>query len=384
MTSASAIRTRAHPVVRSCRSTNRLWAGWFELPCPFFADEILSAEGMIVIDRTELPRVAVFSLGGTIASTNQPGSTGGVIPHLGAEELTTAVPQLREYAQLETVAFRQTASGDLTFDDLVSLATEISARFADGYAGVVVTQGTDSIEETSFALDLLVDSDRPVVVTGAMRNPTLAGPDGPANLLAAVQVAAAPHAVGLGTVVLNDEIHAARFVRKTNTSSPSTFHSTITGPLGWVTEGRPRIAFRMRDHGHFIALHSMQVPPVSLLKISLGDDGRLIGQIAPLGYGGLVIEAFGGGHVPAAVVPPLAELAVRMPVVLSSRTGSGSVLQETYGFSGSERDLIERGLISSGFLDGLKSRVLMSLILASGGGLDDVRRGFDSMDQTTR
>jgi L-asparaginase len=314
---------------------------------------------MLVNGSTQLPRVAVFSMGGTIASTNQPGSSGGVTPRLGAAELTAAVPQLGDTAQLETVAFRQTASGDLSFDDLVSLASEITARFDNGYAGVVVT--------------------------GAMRNPTLAGPDGPANLLAAVQVAAAPHAIGLGcVVVLNDEIHAARFVRKTNTSSPATFHSTVTGPLGWVTEGRPHVAFRMGDHPHFAALASSQVPPVALLKMSLGDDGRLIGQVEPLGYSGLVIEAFGGGHVPAVVVPSLGALAAKMPVVLSSRTGSGSVLQETYGFPGSERDLLERGLISSGFLDGVKARVLMSLILASGGDLESVRHGFDLMDKTTR
>ncbi|MEO6826860.1 MAG: asparaginase [Microbacteriaceae bacterium] len=336
-------------------------------------------------DRTDLPRVAVFSLGGTIASTNQPGSAGGVTPQLGAAELTAAVPQLEDIAQLETVAFRQTASGDLTFEDLVALAAEITARLSSGYAGVVVTQGTDSIEETSFALDLLVESDRPVVITGAMRNPTLAGPDGPANVLAAVRVAAAPHADALGcVVVLNDQIHAARFVRKTNTSSPSTFQSTVVGPLGWVTEGRPHIAFRMRDHAHFTALAGIRFPAVALLKMSLGDDGRLLGPVESLGYRGLVVEAFGGGHVRAALAPTLGDLAAKMPVVLSSRTGSGSVLQETYGFPGSERDLLERGLIPAGFLDGPKARVLMSLILASGGDINDVRDGFDSMGQTTR
>ena len=322
-----------------------------------------------------LPQVTVFSLGGTIASTSAGG--GGVVPQLGARELVDAVPQLREVAGLETVAFRQTASGDLTFGDLVALAGEITKRFEAGDAGVVVTQGTDTIEETSFALDLLVRGPRPVVVTGAMRNPTLAGPDGPANLLAAVQVAAAPEAAGLGTlVVLNDEIHAARFVRKTHTASPATFRSPSTGPLGWVVEGRPRIAFRAPALDGVLTGVIDDVPPVALLTAVLGDDSRLIERLEELRYAGLVLEAFGGGHVPAHVVPALADLATRVPVVLASRTGGGEVLRTTYGFPGSERDLLDRGLIPAGFLDGPKARILLSLLLATGADLAGVRSTF--------
>ncbi|SDX79130.1 Asparaginase [Modestobacter sp. DSM 44400] len=181
------------------------------------------------------------------------------------------------------------------------------------------------IQETSFALDLLVGRNPPVVVTGAMRNPTLAGPDGPANLLAAVQVAAAPAAAGLGTVVVvNDEVHAARFVRKTHTSNPATFRSVTAGPLGWLVEGRPRIAFRLPAlAGVPYALDGGAVPPVALLTSVLGDDSRLLAHLAASGYAGLVLEAFGGGHVPAPVVPALAELASHLPVVLASRTGGG-------------------------------------------------------------
>ena len=329
-------------------------------------------------EQSPLRRVSVFSLGGTIASTNTAGaSSGGVVPQLGAADLVRAVPQLKETAELETVAFRQVPSGDLTLGDLRELAAEISARFEDGVDGVVVTQGTDTIEETSFALDLLVDAPRPVVVTGAMRNPTLAGPDGPANLLAAVQVAAAPAAAGVGAVVVfNDEIHAARFVRKGHTSSPSTFRSVTAGPIGWVVEGRPRIGLRPVPLQRDVLAHPAGDRPVALLTCALGDDLRLVGELERLGYAGAVIDSFGGGHVPGHAVPALTEVAARIPVVLASRTGGGEVLQETYGFPGSERDLLAHGLIPAGFLDGRKARILLSLLLTDGTQLAGVRTSF--------
>ncbi len=334
--------------------------------------------------QASLPKVTVFSLGGTIASTNDfAGGSAGVAPRLGARELVDAVPELREVAELEAVPFRQTASGDLTLPDLVSLAAETAKRFEAGVAGVVVTQGTDTIEETSFALDLLVRGPQPVVVTGAMRNPTLAGADGPANLLAAVRVAAFPQAAGLGTlVVLNDEIHAARFVRKTHTFSSSTFRSPSAGPLGWVVEGRPRVAFRVPELAGKPTGVGAEIPAVALLKCVLGDDSRLVEQVAALGYAGLVVEALGGGHVPARMVPALERLAGRLPVVLASRTGGGELLRETYGFPGSERDLLARGLVPAGFLDGPKARVLLSLLLATGAGTDEVRTAFEQANES--
>lgn len=331
--------------------------------------------------QSPLPQVTVFSLGGTIASTSDPGAaSGGVTPQLGAQELVAAVPQLGECARLETVAFRQKPSGDLTFEDLAALAAEIDVRFRAGGSGVVVTQGTDSIEETSFALSLLVHDPRPVVVTGAMRHPTLPGADGAANLLAAVQVAASPAARGLGTVVaFNDQIHSALFVRKTHTSSPATFASPTVGSLGWVVEGRIRVAFRPAAEPPRVSPRSAAFPPVALVRICLGDDARMLEQVESLGYAGLVVEAFGGGHVPAGMVPALEALAARMPVVLASRTGSGEVLSETYGFAGSERDLLARGLIHAGALDGLKSRVLMTLLLAEGADTSAVARAFAAL-----
>lgn len=328
-----------------------------------------------MVTERDRPLVTVFSLGGTIASTSTPGA-GGVTPRLGAAELLAGVPGLDGSAEVEPVAFRRVASGDLTFDDLIALAAEIGARFAAGAAGAVVVQGTDTIEETSFVLDLLVGAPNPVVVTGAMRNPTLAGPDGPANLRAAVLVAASSEARGLGVVaVLNDEIHAARFVRKTHTTSPAAFSSAPAGPIGRLVEDRPRIALRPA-RPPAVPVPAGPVPPVALLTMSLGEGERLIDQVGALGYAGLVVESFGGGHVPSWTVPALARLAAAIPVVLASRTGGGDILQSTYGFPGSERDLIARGLIPAGFLDGPKARILLSLLLANGAGIDRVRAAF--------
>ncbi|WP_279503223.1 asparaginase [Actinomadura sp. KC06] len=320
----------------------------------------------------------MFSLGGTIASTEKPGGGGGggVAPRLGAKELLEGVPGLDGSVGLEAVAFRRCPSGDLAFEDLIALAAEIKARFEAGAAGVVVVQGTDTIEETSFVLDLLIDAPNPVVVTGAMRNPTLASPDGPANLLAAVQVAASPEARGLGClVVLNDEVHAARFVSKTHTTSPAAFRSMTAGPVGWLVEGRLRIALRPAPLPA-VPVPAGPVAPVALLTMCLGDDGRLIERVGALGYAGVVVEAFGGGHVPARTVAALERLAATVPVVLASRTGAGDMLQATYGFPGSERDLIARGLIPAGFLDGPKARVLLSLLLGNGAGPEQVRTAF--------
>lgn len=321
-----------------------------------------------------LPKVTVFSLGGTISSTDAGGS--GVEPTLTGEALVSDVPEIAEVAEVSATSFRQAASGELTIEDLAELAAEITARIDAGAAGVVVTQGTDTIEETSFVLDLLVDRDAPVVVTGAMRNPTLPGGDGPANLLAAVQVAASEDARGIGTVVvLNDEIHAARFVKKTHTSNPATFRSPPVGPVGWISEGDVRVALRPVGRRK-ISISGEDTHHVCLLTIALGDDGRLLKAIDDQGCSGLVIEAMGGGHVPSVMVDALTDLARKMPTVLASRTGSGEVLRRTYGFPGAETDLLGRGLISAGSLDGLKARLFLTLLLQSGASREKIENEF--------
>ncbi|WP_428032249.1 asparaginase [Ancylobacter sp.] len=324
------------------------------------------------------PRLLVLSLGGTITMTA--GAGGGISPTLGAAELVAAVPGLAEVADIEARSPLKVGSASLTLENIVAVAGEIRAAFAQGFDGALVIQGTDTIEETAFALDLLVPGERPVVVVGAMRGPQQPGADGPANLLAAALVATSEAARGLGTlVVMNDQIHAARFVRKAHTALTSAFVSEMTGPLGLVAEGRVRILTRVaRPCLPALATPDGALPPVALLKIAMGDDGRLLRAVPGLGYTGLVIEGAGAGHVPGAMAEIVGEVATRIPVVLASRTLAGPVFERTYGYPGSEVDLLARGALSAGLLGGVKARLLLTLALAAGWERDAIARGLDA------
>ncbi|MER7209809.1 asparaginase [Streptosporangium sp. NPDC000239] len=323
---------------------------------------------------THSARIAVFSLGGTIAMV--PSAGGGVTPALTAHDLLAAVPGLDGLGvELEVHDFRQLPGASLSFADLIELATAVEQAVERGVDGVVVTQGTDTIEETVYTLDLLYGGQAPVVVTGAMRNPAMAGADGPANLLAAIRTAASRQARGLGClVVFGDQVHAARWVRKSHTSSPAAFVSPNYGAIGHVIEGRVRVPLRF-DRGPVLEADPRRAVRVVLHTVTLGDDGETV--LAAGGRAnGLVVAAFGVGHVPATMVPALTELAQGMPVVLASRTGAGPVHEGTYGFPGSERDLLSRGLIGAGYLDPLKARILLHLLLASGADGDRIAEAF--------
>jgi L-asparaginase len=314
--------------------------------------------------RPEQRRVLVISLGGTIAMTASAG--GGVTPALTADELLAAVPGLAETdVVVESIDFRRLPGASLGFSDLTAVAALTRDRMAAGINGVVVVQGTDTIEETSYLLDLHHAGPQPIVVTGAMRNPTMAGADGPANILAAVQTAASSAARDLGClVVLADEVHAARRVRKMHSTAGSTFRSPNGGPLGYLVEGQLRLLGRVPHRAAVPAPVDDRMFSVSLLTIAFGDDGLLLSCLGDR-IDGAVIAGFGAGHVPAHLVPALRDLAEHVPVVLASRTGAGSVLTATYGFPGSEHDLLSKGLISAGFLDAYKARVLLHTLLAA-------------------
>jgi L-asparaginase len=316
---------------------------------------------------TERPKVVILSLGGTIASAPASGDR-HASPILSASAISASVPGLSEVAELELIDLARLPSIDVTFD--LARRVVAAARDADahGSAGVVVTQGTDTLEEMSFTVDLLHEGDMPIAFTGAMRHAGLVGNDGPANLLDAVRTVSSPAARGLGcVVVLNEEIHSARAVRKMHTSSPAAFASPVVGPVGWMVEGVPHLRARPFPRVTIRPADDAETVRPPLVKIVFDDDGWWLPRVRELDAPGLVLEAMGGGHVPSWIATELAELAARIPIVLTSRTGSGEVLQSTYGgFAGSETMLVGAGLIPAGSLDSLKARVALGLLLTAG------------------
>lgn len=223
--------------------------------------------------------VLVLSLGGTIAMTNSSRDSAGVVPTLDAAALLAAVPGLTEL-NLKIIArsFRGLPGASLSFDDLSQLIAVVRDELDSGIDGVVITQGTDTIEETAYFLDLTHDRTAPLVVTGAMRNPTLAGADGPANLLAAVQTAASAHLAGVGcVVVMAEEIHAAKHVCKMHSTSPGAFASPNTGPIGRVIEGLPCLITRPMTAPTYPA--PAQEVRIGLITACLGDDAELLRRL---------------------------------------------------------------------------------------------------------
>lgn len=312
-----------------------------------------------------LPRVAVLALGGTIASSADSGEAATV--RITGPELLGSVPEASRIAAIEVHTMRMVPSGDLRLSDLFELRSLVEAAVGSGVDGVVVTQGTDTLEETSYALELLTASDAPIAFTGAMRNSSIPGSDGPANLLAAIRVAASPEARGLGTVVVfNDEIHSSRHVRKSHTSSTSTFASAGIGPLGYVSEDRVRILMRPNGRLHVRVPDGATDARIGQMTVFFDDDGRAIEAVPALGYHGLVVAAFGGGHVPSWIVPILAKVAEEIPVAFTSRTNAGEGLTKTYAYPGSESDLISHGLVPAVSVGTSHATVLLRLLLMAG------------------
>jgi len=317
-----------------------------------------------------LPTVHVYVLGGTITMTADAGS--GIAPTLTGEDLMARAPGLSDVARISVHTPFLKPGASLTPAEIGTLAEQIRQR----QTAAVVVQGTDTIDETSFLLELLHTDDTPVVVTGAMRGAQALGADGPANLAAAIRTAAARLAWGRGVmVVLNDEIHSAIHVEKTQTGLLHAFQSPNTGPLGYCLEAQPRFLHALPKR-HSFAFDGARFGRVAIVKAALGDDDALIRALPNLGYQGVVVEAMGAGHVPEPLAAALATLAQTMPVVLSTRVHAGPIFCRTYHFPGSEMDLIARGLIPAGWLSPHKARLLLGCALGSAMRHDHIRAAF--------
>lgn len=302
--------------------------------------------------------IRLLAFGGTIASGRRPG-TAEVAPMLGGEQLLASLPELGEVAAIQVRNFAPLPSFEVTPSHMLELAGATARAFEEGAAGVVITHGTDTIEETAYTLALALPRGRPLVLTGAMRNPTLPGTDGPANLLAAVRVASSPLAAGLGPlVVLNDELHAARFATKTHTQRVSTIGSPGAGPLGDVSEGQVAVWWRPAWEDCVGLPASLAGVEVELVRLAAGGSATLLRAAIDHRPAGIVVEGTGGGHVMERLLPALDDaLAAGIPVVVASRCPSGATLERTYRFPGAETDLIDRGAIPAGNLAGHKARL---------------------------
>ena len=249
----------------------------------------------------------------------------------------------------------------------------------EGSSGIILTQGTDTIEEFSFLLDLLWDRPEPFIVTGAMRHPSSLGADGPANLYGAALVAVDSKARGQGVlVVANDEIHRARYVHKSHTMLTSTFVSSNWGKVGLIAEGRVHL-HKPYERYLLSDLHWKQdCAQVALIQISLDEPLSYLADLPSYGYRGVVVAGVGSGHTTSRQAEALKALASQIPVVIASRTGEGPILEQTYGYPGSEKDLLPAGIISAGILPPLKARLLLMALLSSDLKSDDIAERFTS------
>jgi len=323
-----------------------------------------------------MKKLVIITTGGTIAMKRDP-FTHAISPAKSGKELLDSVPQLTKYAQFELFEFSNIDSSDMTPQMMFDLAQLVKKQISrSDVDGVIITHGTDTLEETAYMVDLLVDVAKPIVLTAAMKSFDELGTDVPTNLLASVKAASSDACPQSGVlVVLNDEIHAAREVRKTYTSNVATFESPGYGPLGIVDEDRV-IIFRKSLIRETIPSEQIE-PDVELIKITAGNDGSLIGYAIDNFIKGIVIEGLGRGNLPT----PAAEQVLRaihrnIPIVLTSRCFKGRVLG-VYGGTGGGKKLYEAGIIYGGDLSGQKARIKLMVGLGHTQNAQEIKSLFE-------
>ena len=287
------------------------------------------------------------------------------MPVLDAEGLVQAVPALAAVPDFRAQTVLRAPGPHLALAQALDIARHASRLASEG-SGVVITTGTDTLEELAVLCAFVTVGDAPIVLTGACRPATSAGADGPANLVDAVAVAGSTRGAGLGTVVVfGGEIHAAMTVRKVDSTGPSAFGSPATGPLGRVVEGRvwlharplrpPQLDVRTMEHR------------VEIVHPGMGDDGALL-RVATETADGVVLVAFGAGHLSPGLLGELRAAVARVPVIVTCRPERSAMLVETYGFEGSESDVRATGAVCAPFLSAQAARI--ALLCCLGAGLD--------------
>jgi L-asparaginase len=323
--------------------------------------------------RPTRPRIAVIFTGGTISMTvDAPG--GGAIPTLAGADLLARMPGLDAIADVVPIDRGRTPASHFSFADVLAIGAAIDAALEDPrVAGAVVVQGTDTLEETAFAWDLCHPDERPVVVTGAMRNASDPGWDGPRNLRAALRLAAHPGARGAGVLVLVDgRIIAADDVTKRHSSALDAFASRSGRPLGRVGDRRLTLA-RRGPRRQIRPVPGTAGGPVEIVVAALETDGHLLDLVISGGARGVVVAATGSGNThPDLLRAAMDALAAGVPVALASRTGAGPV-GPFYAFPGGGATWQQAGVLMAGSLTPVQARVALALGLGAGMGVEALR-----------
>lgn len=325
-----------------------------------------------------LPTVVVLSTGGTIASTHSV-EEGGFTSSLPGEQLVAAVPGLGEVASIEVQNVANVGSTNMTPALWLDVSVRANAALERAeVAGVLVTHGTDTMEETAYFLDLTVTSKKPVIMVGAMRAASEWDADGPRNLLNAARVAVSEEASGKGTfVVLNGEIHAAREVTKTHSLAVETFGTPEFGALGIVDADGVRF-YRSPLRRQTIPIpEGTALPTVDIIPNYAGSDGRLIRGLLKEGpVDGLVVDASGAGNIAGALFEAVKEAREQgIAVVVTSRTHSGRVLP-LYAGGGGGTTLRDMGCVFADNLSAQKARVLLIAALTRTQDPEELRAFF--------
>ena len=267
------------------------------------------------------------------------------------------------------------ASPQITEHEMLGIKNRIEEAVKEGYDGVVVTHGTDTLEETAYYLELTLDINIPVIVTGAMRSSNEIGADGLANLRSSLVVAIDDESRDKGVlVVMNDEVHTATYVTKTHTTNVATFQTPTFGPIGLVSKNNVIYFQKLIKEEHYEV--NTTEKKVYLLKAYAGMDEELINAVVELGADGLVIEALGAGNLPPRTVPAIRNcIEKNIPVVFVSRAFNG-VTQDVYDYEGGGKRFQQDGVIFTTGLSGQKARVKLMILLEAGISFEKLRELF--------